>query len=258
MSTTSRWLQRWGKRVGLRARVYGVPHAGAGAADLRALAAAAPEWLEVVAVRLPGRERRIDEPLATDLRAVVAGIADAVAADSADGVPFLLFGQCAGSLLAFEVARLLASRGAVGPVGMALSAPPNPDQDCTGAAAVAARPDFAELMVSMGALPAGVLAEPAMLEVVLPVLRADYTLFEGYRCGDGTTVEVPLLTVAGTRDTLAPPESMAKWAPRTTRGFSTRVLEGGHLLAAEIPSVLAAEVTAFAAGLVPGGVLRAS
>jgi surfactin synthase thioesterase subunit len=112
-------------------------------------------------------------------------------------------------------------------------------------------------MVSMSALPAGVLAEPAMREVALPVLRADYTLFEGYRCGDGTTVEVPPLTVAGARDTLAPPESMVKWAQRTTRGFSTRVLEGGHLLAAELPAVLAAEVTPFAARLVPG-VLRAS
>lgn len=244
-------LQRW-RRDGAepRARLYAFAHAGAGAADLRAFAAHAPDWLDVAAVRLPGRERRVAEPLPRSLAAVVADAAASIAAEHRPGLPVFLFGQCAGGLIAFETARRLCALG-LAPAGLALSAPPSPDQDFAGAAQIAASDGFAADMHAMGALPDEVMADPALLEVVLPALRADFALFEGYRNPPDAPLALPILAVAGDSDALSPYAALAQWRPRTSRALRTRELAGGHLLAAQIPRELMAQVAGFLESQLP-------
>lgn len=240
-------LQRW-RRAGNdeppRARLYALAHAGAGAADLHAFAAQAPQWLDVAALRLPGRERRIAEPLPQELPALVEELADAVAREWAPALPTFLFGQCAGGLIAFETARRLLALGHA-PAGLVLSAPPSPDQDFTGAAQIAAGEEFAELMQHMGALPAQIAADPALLEVVLPALRADFALFEGYRNPADAPLPLPILALAGDDDALSPFAALTQWQARSRMPLDRRELRGGHLLASEIPQELMAQVADF-------------
>lgn len=238
-------LQRW-RRDGVapRARLYAFAHAGAGAADLREFAAQAPDWLDTAAVRLPGRERRIAEPLPQSLRAVVEEAAAAIAAEWRPHWPAFLFGQCAGGLIAFETARRLCALG-LAPAGLILSAPPSPDQDFAGAAQTAASADFAANMHAMGALPDAVMADPALLDVVLPALRADFALFEGYRNPADAPLPLPVLAVAGDRDALSPFAALAQWRPRSGGGLRACEVAGGHLLAAETPQALMALAAQF-------------
>lgn len=238
-------LQRW-RRDGAapRARLYAFAHAGAGAADLRAFAAHAPDWLDVAAVRLPGRERRIAEPLPHSLQAVVEEAAASIAAEHRPELPVFLFGQCAGGLIAFETARRLCAQDRA-PAGLALSAPPSPDQDFAGAAQIAASVEFAANMNAMGALPDEVMADPALLDVVLPALRADFALFEGYRNPPDAPLALPILAVAGDSDALSPYAALAQWRPRSSYGLHAVELSGGHLLAAQIPQALMEQVAGF-------------
>ena len=242
----SAMLQRW-RRAGdaPRARLYAFAHAGAGAADLRAFAAHAPAWLDVAAVRLPGRERRVAEPLPQSLAAVVDEAAATILGEWRTDLPVFLFGQCAGGLIAFETARRLCAQGAM-PAGLALSAPPSPDQDFAGAAQIAASADFAASMNAMGALPDEVLADPVLLDVVLPALRADFALFEGYRNRADAPLPLPVLAVAGDADALSPFAALAQWRPRSGGGLRACEIGGGHLLAAETPQALMALVAGFA------------
>lgn len=253
-------LQRWrraGNDESPRARVYALAHAGAGAADLHAFAAQAPPWLEVAALRLPGRERRIAEPLPRELPALVEELAAAIAREWTPALPTFLFGQCAGGLIAFETARRLLALGHA-PAGLVLSAPPSPDQDFTGAAQIAAGEDFADLMQHMGALPASIAADPALLEVVLPALRADFALFEGYRNPSDAPLPLPILALAGDDDTLSPYAALTQWQARSRLPLQRRELRGGHLLASETPQALMAQVADFvqAAIAAPGPAAR--
>ncbi|WP_097933660.1 MULTISPECIES: thioesterase II family protein [unclassified Streptomyces] len=99
-------------------RLVCVPYAGGGASVYqrwgRALLPAVEPW----ALRLPGHDARMAEPLATDLVSVAS---DAAAALVALGPgPYALFGHSLGAFLAFEIARALRDRWDTDPTFLAV------------------------------------------------------------------------------------------------------------------------------------------
>ena len=66
--STSPWLIRFRSRNTARVhiRLFCFHYAGASASIFRSWDEAMPDGIEVVAVQLPGREYRLDEPLLTD------------------------------------------------------------------------------------------------------------------------------------------------------------------------------------------------
>src|SRR5688572_9848315 len=89
-------------------RLYCLPYAGSSASVYVRWKRRLPAWIEVVPVELPGRGRRIGEPLQT----TVAGVLDRIASDvrPEPGQPFALFGHSLGAILAFELAHRLEQR----------------------------------------------------------------------------------------------------------------------------------------------------
>src|SRR5690242_12788229 len=163
-------------------RLFCFPHAGGGASVYRHWPAALGEQIEVVAVRLPGRENRFGEPryrrmapVATDLRAVLWPWL---------GLPYAFFGHSLGALIAFETARRLTASGAAGPVHVFAAA-------CRSPWATPAGPDLhtlptgalIERLRGYGGLPTEDLADPDLLRVTLPTIRDDFEIGETYRPG---------------------------------------------------------------------------
>src|SRR5581483_8780637 len=90
--------------------LYAIPHAGAGAAAVKKVCRALGDTLHTVAVRLPGRESRMDEEPLTDLTVLVDTLAGQIE-DHAHGRDVLLYGHCSGAVIAYEVAgRLTTTR----------------------------------------------------------------------------------------------------------------------------------------------------
>ncbi|CAM5567732.1 Polyketide synthase thioesterase domain-containing protein OS=Kitasatospora aureofaciens OX=1894 GN=GCM10010502_03690 PE=3 SV=1 [Kitasatospora aureofaciens] len=207
-------------------RLVCFPHAGGATAMFARWPAALGPGVEVAALALPGRERRIGEPAAVE----VERITEAVAA-TADR-PYALFGHSMGALLAFEVVRRLRRDGAELPVHLFVSGCPRPDHPRGGDIfdGLSRLPD-AELLdrlVRGGGLPALVLDEPELLELVLPVCRADFGWLDAYDCGGEPPVPVPITAFVGTDDASARPEDAAGWAAHTTGPFTQHVVPGGH------------------------------
>ncbi|MFJ7243706.1 thioesterase II family protein [Kitasatospora sp. NPDC098652] len=207
-------------------RLVCFPYAGGGTSIYTRWPAALGPEVEVAALALPGRERRLGEPAAVD----VDRIAEAVAATT--DRPYALFGHSMGGLLAFEVVRWLRRAGAELPVHLFVSGCPRPDQPRGDDIfdGLSALPDDAMLqrLVRGGGLPAFVLDEPELLELVLPVCRADFGWLDAYDCGDEPPVPVPITAFVGNEDASARPEDAAGWAAHTTGPFAQHVLPGGH------------------------------
>ena len=66
-----------------------------------------PDGIEVVAVQLPGREYRLDEPLLTDAHEIAGLVTEILPLDKR----FVFFGHSMGVFIGFEVARLLREQG---------------------------------------------------------------------------------------------------------------------------------------------------
>ncbi|MFB4309387.1 thioesterase II family protein [Actinomadura sp. GTD37] len=192
-----------------------------------------PPGVRLHAARLPGRPSRLSEPPIEDPAELTARLAGAVLALPEEQI--VLFGYSMGAAHAYEAARALAAADRP-PGALAVAARGAPD-----AAAPPfgrrTRPELVALLRDLGLTPPEVLADPALLDLVLPSVRADLLLADRYSPVDGAPVECPLLALAGAADPLWPVDGVRGWARYTRGGFTLHVLPGGHdLLAAGGPA----------------------
>jgi medium-chain acyl-[acyl-carrier-protein] hydrolase len=209
-----------------RLRLFTFPFAGGGTLAYRPWAAALP-GVSVVAAQLPGREVRLDEAPVTSMDSLVRQLVKAMRPwlDR----PFALFGHSMGALTAFECARALARQGGPQPGRLILSAYRAPQLRRVGRV-MHTLPD-AQLVQALKAydgLPPQVLANEDIMAMLLPTVRADFSILENYRFSPGPALAAPIDALCGDRDRLAMPADLAGWRDHTGGSFSLTSFPGGH------------------------------
>lgn len=225
----SPWLPYRTPRPGARVRLYCFPYAGGGASAYRGWQAALPAAIEVWPVQPPGREGRLHEPAFTDAVPLVEALAADLEHDPGGGGPFALFGHSMGSLLAYELARTLARQGRPGPVHLFVSAhrapqQPPPDDSIHGLPEA----EFRARLRRLNGTPEEVLEHPELMELLGPLLRADFALNETYGHRDGPPLPCPLTAFGGTADPEVTPDDLRLWADRTAARFRVHLYPGDH------------------------------
>lgn len=221
------WAVQVRRRERPRARLLCVPYAGAGTAAFRAWPDRLPDWLDLWAVRLPGRETRIAEPPVDDVHAIVAGVIPAVS--GLDPLPYALYGHSMGALVAFELARELRRRGGPQPVHMFLSgrrAPQRPD-DLPGICHLP-KPEFLARVRDLNGIPERLFDEPGLIDVIEPALRADFAVCERYRHTTGEPLGFGLSVFGGDRDPTTDLDQLHAWRSQTAGPFVVRTYPGDH------------------------------
>jgi surfactin synthase thioesterase subunit len=184
---------------------------------------------EVLAICRPGREHRAAEPAPT-IEELIDGATTAITAvTQADGRPFYLFGHSLGALVAFEVCRRLPESASPRHfVASGCSAPSLlPSPRVKQIANLTGR-DFAEAIGFFGGLPAEVIADEDMRELLLPAVVADFHLAVGYRYRPGTRLPVPATLVVGREDPHVKAEQIGPWDDEFTRPPDRCLVDGGH------------------------------
>jgi len=201
------------------------PYAGGGASVFRDWPAALP-GVEVQALQLPGRERRFREPPLRRVADVVAAVVPELAPRL--DRPFALFGHSMGALIVFEVARELRRRFAASPSALFVSgarAPQLPSGRRTYDL-----PD--DELAGEIAWPHAADGEPVpaseVLEVMLPLVRADLELAQTYEHRPEPPLRCPIVAFCGAADAEVGVEDAAAWRAQTVGRFALHVLEGDH------------------------------
>lgn len=73
-----------------------------------------------------------------------------------------------------------------------------------------------------------VLADAAMREVFLPIVRADLTVVETYKFVPGEKLKCPVRAFAGVEDKSVSDEGLAAWSEVTSGGFKSQRFVGDH------------------------------
>jgi len=226
--TANVWLSRpRSARTPPRLRLFCLPYAGGGAQIYRNYAQALPADVEVCAVHLPGRERRFREPALESVDVIVDQLAPVVRELS--DRPFAIFGHSLGALVGFELVRRLRKEGGPTPLRFFASghrAPHLPDPDPP----IHHLPDaqFIEELRELNGTPQEVFESPELLELILPVLRADFTAAETYAYRSDAPLTCPITALGGTNDDMIPGEALHAWQEHTSRDFEAHLLEGDH------------------------------
>ncbi|MGW7386056.1 thioesterase II family protein [Streptomyces sp. NPDC054794] len=249
---TNPWLRPLTHSPRPRMRLLCFHPAGAGPNFYRAWAARLPQDVEVLAVHLPGREGRFAEPRLTDYHAAVAALYAGVR-PALGPLPYAFFGHSMGALLAYGVALTAARHGDPAPERLLLSgcAGPGGPHPKSGRGQWSDA-DIVEDLRAMGGTTDEVLASPELMDILLPVLRADYTLCDSFHAAPPTGRLGCPLTVLGGADDRHTPDDLARWAAVSTGAFAHHTFPGGHFfLTRESTDPVLSTVTAVLSGQPP-------
>lgn len=232
----SPWLIPPEAGPGARVQLFCFPYAGGGGWVFRTWRGEVP-GVDVRAVELPGRGTRARETPLTNLPALVEQVAEAIQACA--GGPFAFFGHSMGALIAFEVARALRREGGIEPVHLFVSGREAPH--VAGAdPSFHALPDDELLQVlrDLKGTPDEVLENADLMQMLLPLLRADFALVESYRYSVEAPLRCAITAYGGTVDATVRIERLEAWRDQTTAPFTVRMIEGDHFFLHDAASSL--------------------
>lgn len=195
-SCNDQWIIFHRQNPNAKLRLFCFPYAGAGASAFRVWPEYLGENIEVCAVQIPGRESRIREPAFTRLSSLVQEVA--MTLPHYLDRPFAFFGHSFGAVFCFELARFLRNEYGVEPVHLFVSgcrAPQVADQG----RAICDLPDpqFLKALRAYNGTPCAVLEHKELMQIFLPIFRADFLALETYHYQAAEPLGCPISAFGG-------------------------------------------------------------
>jgi medium-chain acyl-[acyl-carrier-protein] hydrolase len=227
-----------------------LPYAGGGTSAFHEWAAGLDTRLNVWAARLPGRENRLAEDPYRDLGELVSAMTPAASALTTE--PYAVFGHSMGALVGYELVRRLRDIGRPEPVAL-FGSGNNAPHALPDSAQLHLLPDeqFISTLRGYGATPEIFLRRPELLEVFLPMIRADFSVAETYRHRPGRALSCPIVVCRGAEDADVTESGCLAWDELTTGRCAQHCFPGGHFFInsarPELLATINAELTGIAA-----------
>lgn len=224
----NKWLQYWQRRPKARIRLFCLPYAGGGASIYRTWPEHLPPEIEVCPLQLPGREARIAEAPYSDLPTLIENLTTALSPFL--DMPYAFFGHSMGALIAFELTRHLRKIGhSPLPAQLFVSgrgAPQLPESHPPTSHLPV--PEFIEELRRLKGTPEAVLQNAELLHLLLPLLRADFSVCETYLYTQEPALACPITAFGGIYDTDVTRSMVTAWKEQTSSTFKVRFFNGDH------------------------------
>ena len=219
-------------------RLFCLPYAGGGASVFRSWSKGLPQNLELCAVQLPGRENRFQEPPFHQITPLVEALVIALAPQL--DKPYSLYGHSVGALIAFELARKLGKKQGYGPAHLFVSAHRAPRQVNQDQPIHQLADDefIRELQRRYDGIPCAIRENHELMELLIPVLRADFALSETYVYVAEEPLSCPITAFGGLKDTNVSADDLNFWGQETNHDFSLHMFPGAHFFLHEHLAVL--------------------
>ncbi len=208
-------------------KLFCLPYAG-GPATLYKKWSVPLQAFDIYGVQIAARAASGDDAVMQRVDSCVAWLIDKIAALTSE--PYALFGHSVGALLAFETARALQAMDCPLPVRLFVSGFPAPqlprrlpafhDLPLQKLLAVAQRLD---------AVPSAAFKNQDLIELLLPILRADLALAELYTYSPAPPLPVPITCFGGLADATVGRAQLSEWQDQTSSGFTLKMLPGNHM-----------------------------
>jgi len=185
-----------------------------------------PPLLRREKLELPGRGMRMDEPLQRDIKVLAAQLADEISRDL--NGPYALFGHSLGGLLAFELAHALRARDVPSPLALFASGTAGPARRDVSEYAI--EKTDAQLIARLRELQGTAeeaLTNPELMQLMLPILRADFLLCGSFSYGERTPLGMPIHVFGGKQDSVRA-DQLLDWQLDAASGFSLDMFDGHH------------------------------
>lgn len=221
------WIPQIDHHDSASLRLFCFPYAGAGILSFRGWRDRFPDHISLYPVELPGRGFRIQETPMTELKPLVEAIGRALYPYL--DRPFAFFGHSMGALISFELAQFLRQQYRLNPVRILVSgrcAPHFPP--IVPPIHHLPKPEFLAALRDLNGTPKEVFNNPELLDLVLPILRADFTLVETYFHTPKAPLDCPISIFGGLQDPETTVEGLEAWQAQTSCDTALHLFPGDH------------------------------
>jgi len=198
MALSNPWIECYQPNPSARLRLFCFPYAGGSARIYRSWARHLPSCVEVCPVQLPGRDRRIAEPPFTNVQLLVE--AAVAALRPLFDKPFAFFGHSMGALIGFELAHYVRAELGVSPKHIFASGRRAPQMSREQSIYDLPKEELLAELHRLKGTPPDVLEHPDLMELMLPLLRADFSLGDTYVFSERPPLSCPITVLGGLLD----------------------------------------------------------
>lgn len=224
--TNSDWFVIPSPKVNPSLRLICFPYAGGSAANYQRWSSKLPDFVELIIVQPPGRASRLLEPAISTMPEMM----DALLPFKKEltSRPYVLLGHSLGSRIAFQFALDVIRLGEAPPqqfIASGSRAPHTPKLS----ERICDLPDdvFLQKIEAMNGTPAEVMENKELMSLLLPMLKADFTIADNY-IAPRESLPCPITAFSGQDDAQVNKEQLIAWSELTSNQFDYQYFEGGH------------------------------
>lgn len=227
-------------RPNARVRLFCFTYAGGSAQIYKDWGDTLGEDIEVCGIQLPGRAGRFRDARYTSVDAAVAAIVSEI--EHLADRPVALYGHSLGAAMAFEMGLALQAKNKAPHMVIVsgMMSPPNPSLE----PAIYHLPDreFREKVKEFEGTPQEILEHEELMDLMLPLLKADFTMADTYTYQQGRVLDCALVAHGGTEDAHTHEEGIVDWKNYTSGPFNHHVFVGDHFFINAIPDQVLAHI----------------
>ncbi|MGV2831547.1 thioesterase II family protein [Myxosarcina sp. GI1(2024)] len=235
--TTNPWINYVKPNPSASLRLFCFPYAGGNSYIYRPWLDRLPKTIEICPIELPGRGFQLKSTPLRQIEPLVKAIATAILPYL--DKPFAFFGHSMGGLVSFELAHFIRREYNLEPVHLFISgrrAPQTKDEKPPIHSLPQA--EFIQELRQLKGTPEAVLNNNELMELLVPILRADFAVLENYHYTPEALLNCPISVFGGLQDREVQLEQLEAWREQTVGSFSLKMLTGDHFFIHSSQSLL--------------------
>lgn len=220
------------------------PYAGGGGSAYASwLNVFSSSGINLIGIRLPGRDDRIGEAPLLSIGQMVQEVHAALIASPLLGQPLHLFGHSMGASLAYELAQVLEQRSTPGFRSLTVSGA-NPPHLGLPRKRYGQMTDqqLLDEVSKLGGLPGELRQHPEFCQIVLQSLRPDLQAIEAYQFLSGPQLKCPMTILGGLQDAGVSKANLQRWSELTSGPSNLHTFQGGHFFVREQATQVASTI----------------
>jgi surfactin synthase thioesterase subunit len=207
-------------------RLFCIPFSGGNAYSFSGFKKHLPENIELCNLELPGRGKRISEPLLHSINAMAEDLFIQIE-NKIDGC-YMIFGHSLGALLGITLCRYIFLKGMNLPLILFVSGQTAPSLIIPDDKYTMPDNQFINTLREMEGTPEELLIDKGFLQYFLPVIRADFQSIADYNYSPKNfPLDVPIVIILGSEERISD-EDATLWQLETDNTISIHRFEGGH------------------------------
>ncbi len=228
-SSAGSWQQgRSEQEIAEQIELIALPFAGGNSYSFRPLDQVLPDRITLRPVELPGRGRRMREPLLDSIEALAQDALGQIEAGLGER-PYAIYGHSMGGVIAYQLVHAIISCGLPKPLRLMVSGCRAPHLVSRAEGRhLLAREQFYDMLERMGGLPIEVRANSELMELFEPILRADFAAVDNYLHRPKIALDLPLDILIGDDDHEVTESEWRDWQRESVGQVTFHRFSGGH------------------------------